>query len=202
MSSISGIPSAFIDIIMNAMPEELKSSLGQLPPDLARSMVAKIMPDELKETIRSALNGEKSSHTSSSTSVSLGVDLLETPSKYIVEVDAPGVTKDKIKVSVKTGTRALTISYERVPTNSCSSNSNSSNLNSNSSSPESTDRPVVGTAVTRSLISEIKYGTFSRIITLPLDVDTKNVVSNFENGVVRLVFDRKPAEESTNIPFA
>ncbi len=43
-------------------------------------------------------------------------------------------------------------------------------------------------------LSEIRYGSFSRTITLPVDVDSENVKATFKDGVLEVVLPKK--EES------
>ncbi|KAJ3203291.1 hypothetical protein HDU83_000660 [Entophlyctis luteolus] len=92
------------------------------------------------------------------------LDVSETDKGYVVHADVPGVKKEEVDVHIKDG--VLTISGER----------------SNNKEIKDGQRHVV----------ERSYGKFSRSIRLPEDANADKVTASMENGVLELVFEKKP----------
>ncbi len=84
------------------------------------------------------------------------VDIEETEKNYEIRAELPGLTKDKVKVTLEGG--VLTLSGER-----------------------DLERKVEGKTFHR---VERSHGTFSRSFTLPEDVDPESVVANFKDGLL------------------
>ncbi|KAJ3394116.1 hypothetical protein HDU84_000144 [Entophlyctis sp. JEL0112] len=95
------------------------------------------------------------------------IDLSETDKGYVLHADVPGVNKNEIDVSVKDN--ILTISGER---------------------SKSTD---IGDDQ-RHLVERL-FGKFSRSLRLPNDANSDKVTASLENGVLELVFPKKPLDE-------
>eukprot|EP01088_Endostelium_zonatum_P000486 TRINITY_DN10736_c0_g1_i1.p1 TRINITY_DN10736_c0_g1~~TRINITY_DN10736_c0_g1_i1.p1 ORF type:complete len:191 (-),score=29.24 TRINITY_DN10736_c0_g1_i1:53-625(-) len=92
------------------------------------------------------------------------VDLSETEREWIVHAEIPGIEKQNVHVSCENG--RLTISGERARASN-----------------------DAGRTWHR---SERTYGTFSRTLTLPTNVDNKDIRANFLNGVLEVSIP-KPA---------
>jgi len=86
------------------------------------------------------------------------VDIEETEKNYEIRAELPGLTKDKVKVTLEGG--VLTLSGER-----------------------DLERKVEGKTFHR---VERSHGTFSRSFTLPEDVDPESVVANFKDGLLEI----------------
>ncbi len=117
----------------------------------------------------------------------LGFDLLESPWRLTalypplniwedegavyVEAELPGMSLDDLEIFV-TGHNQLTIRGER-------------------KAPE-----IEGATWHR---RERAFGTFSRVITLPVDVDADKVEATFHNGVLRIVLPKTAASRTRKI---
>ena len=86
------------------------------------------------------------------------VDIEETEKNYEIRAELPGLTKDKVKVTLEGG--VLTLSGER-----------------------DLERKVEGKTFHR---VERSHGTFSRSFTLPEDVDPESVAANFKDGLLEI----------------
>ena len=86
------------------------------------------------------------------------VDIEETESHYVIRAELPGLSKDKVKVTVEDG--VLTLSGER-----------------------DLERQVEGKTFHR---IERLHGTFSRSFTLPEDSDAESVAAQFADGVLAI----------------
>ncbi|KAJ3211587.1 Heat shock protein HSP 90-beta [Entophlyctis luteolus] len=93
------------------------------------------------------------------------MDLSETEKGYTVCADVPGVNKEDIDIHVKDN--LLTISGER-----------------------SSDKEIKDD---QRHIVERSYGKFSRSLRLPNDADADKVTASMENGVLELLFGKKPS---------
>jgi len=98
------------------------------------------------------------------------VDVYEKPDKFVVRVEAPGVKKEAIDVSM-TG-ETLTIKGHRKV------------------SKDAKDEEY--------LRSEISYGSFSRSLTLPTAVDAEKIEATYEDGILEVTVPKakeaKPAK--------
>lgn len=83
-------------------------------------------------------------------------DIQETENEYVIKMDLPGMEKDKINVEVKDN--LLSVSGER------------------KTEKEQQDKGYYR--------SELSYGSFSRTIPLPGDVDSEKVTAEYSNGVL------------------
>lgn len=83
-------------------------------------------------------------------------DIQETKNEYVIKMDLPGMEKDKINVEVKDN--LLSVSGER-----------------------KTEKEQQNKGYYR---SELSYGSFSRTIPLPGDVNSEKVTAEYSNGVL------------------
>ncbi|KAJ3335310.1 hypothetical protein HDU83_000400 [Entophlyctis luteolus] len=95
------------------------------------------------------------------------MDLSETDKEYILHADIPGVKKDDIDISIKEN--VLTIAGER-----------------------STNKEIKDDQ--RHLV-ERAYGKFARSLRLPNNANADKVAASFDNGVLQLVFPKKPLDD-------
>jgi HSP20 family protein len=86
------------------------------------------------------------------------VDIEESPEEYTIRAELPGLSKEKVKVTVENG--VLTLSGER-----------------------DLERRVETKTFHR---VERSHGTFTRSFTLPEDVDAESVVANFKDGLLEI----------------
>ena len=86
------------------------------------------------------------------------VDIEESAEAYTIRAELPGLSKEKVKVTVENG--ALTLSGER-----------------------DLERRVETKTFHR---VERSHGTFTRSFTLPDDVDSESVAANFKDGLLEI----------------
>ncbi len=86
------------------------------------------------------------------------VDIEESAEAYTIRAELPGLSKEKVKVTVENG--VLTLSGER-----------------------DLERRVETKTFHR---VERSHGTFTRSFTLPEDVDAESVVANFKDGLLEI----------------
>ena len=86
------------------------------------------------------------------------VDIEESAEAYVIRAELPGLSKEKVKVTVENG--VLTLSGAR-----------------------DLERRVETKTFHR---VERSHGTFTRSFTLPDDVDSKSVAANFKDGVLEI----------------
>lgn len=101
--------------------------------------------------------------------VSLKVDFKEEGDKFVLSADAPGCSKDDVKVDVNEHT--LTISAERKREES-----------------KDTDKYHV---------TERSYGRASRSFRLPASADLGSINAAYDNGVLKVTVNKLPAEAMT-----
>jgi HSP20 family protein len=92
-----------------------------------------------------------------------GIDVRETDKNYEVEVALPGIKKDDIKVDLED--RLLTVSGER--------------------KYEKEEQGVKYHMV------ETRYGSFSRSITLPNNINRESVNATFEDGILKITIEKE-----------
>lgn len=98
------------------------------------------------------------------------VDLYETDDEIVVEASLPGVKPDELQVSVTGDT--LTVKGE--------------------TKAEHEEEPNY-------YRKERRYGSFQRVLTLPVEVDSDKAHATFENGVLNLRLPKKPEARSKTI---
>ena len=98
------------------------------------------------------------------------LDIKDTPSKYIITFDVPGLEKDNLNIEVKG--RTLVVSGER-------------NQETEEKNPGKFYR------------KERSFGYFSRAVPLPEDADTNVTVEEFKNGVLKLAVPKIKQDEKT-----
>jgi HSP20 family protein len=101
------------------------------------------------------------------------LDIRKEEKQYVVDVEIPGIDEKDIKVEINDN--ELTISGEK-----------RSEYNSSAE-----DAAATG------LYSERVYGTFTRVLTLPDDVDEAAIKADHKNGVLTITLPRKVQEQST-----
>jgi len=104
--------------------------------------------------------------------ISPEIDIFETENSLVVEVEAPGVKKEELKLTFEDN--ILTIEGEK----------------------KRREREDVA----KSFRCERGFGKFKRSFTLPIDVDPDKVEANFENGVLSITlqkFEAKVENEKT-----
>jgi len=91
-----------------------------------------------------------------------GIDISETDTQFLIEAELPGLKKENIDVSLENN--QLTISGER-----------------------SFKKEDNGTKYHR---VESKYGSFSRTVRLPENIDSDSVNATYENGILNISLDK------------
>lgn len=99
------------------------------------------------------------------------VDLYETDDEIVVEASLPGVKPDELQVSVTGDT--LTVKGE-------------------TKAEHEGEEPNY-------YRKERRYGSFQRVLTLPVEVDSDKAHATFENGVLNLRLPKKPEARSKTI---
>jgi len=99
------------------------------------------------------------------------VDIYEDEHKLTLKLETPGIRQEDLDIQVENHT--LTIRGER-----------------------RVDKDEKQENFRR---MEHRYGSFSRAFTLPDTVDTSNVKAEYENGILRLVFERRPEAKPKQI---
>jgi HSP20 family protein len=97
------------------------------------------------------------------------VDIGEADGNFLIKAEIPGVKKEDVKVSVENG--VLTLHGQR--------------------SDEAESKGVQFHRVERF------HGSFSRSFTLPPSVDAQQVKAAFQDGVLTITLNKRPATEST-----
>jgi HSP20 family protein len=97
------------------------------------------------------------------------VDIGEADGNFLIKAEIPGVKKEDVKVSVENG--VLTLQGQR--------------------SDEAESKGVQFHRVERF------HGSFSRSFTLPPSVDAQQVKAAFQDGVLTITLNKRPATEST-----
>ncbi|MDR2669869.1 MAG: Hsp20/alpha crystallin family protein [Desulfovibrio sp.] len=100
------------------------------------------------------------------------LDIRREEKQYVVNVEVPGVDENDIKVEVNDN--ELTISGEK--------------RDEYKSSDEGTDAS--------GLYTERVYGTFTRALSLPEDVDVEGITADHKNGVLTITLPRKVQEKA------
>ncbi|MDH4181872.1 MAG: Hsp20/alpha crystallin family protein [Betaproteobacteria bacterium] len=101
------------------------------------------------------------------------MDVAETASGYVVKAELPGVAKEDVNVSVDGNTVSITAEVKR----------------------EKEEKE--GEKVLR---SERYFGSVSRSMTMPDDIDLNRADAKFENGVLTLTLPKSPGGESRKLP--
>jgi len=104
------------------------------------------------------------------------VDVRETDTAYIMEMDLPGKTEKDVEISLKD--RVLTIS---------------------SVQEAKKEEKKNGADGCEYLIRERRTSSFARRFTLPEDIDASNVEANFANGVLTINVPRRPESQPRQI---
>ena len=100
------------------------------------------------------------------------IDVKETDQGYSIEAEVPGVDKDNIHVSTDGSQVSLRAEVQQL------------------------DEQKDGERVLR---SERYYGSVSRSIQLPAEIDTDQCKARYENGVLKLTLPRKQGDSSRRL---
>ncbi|HTN32312.1 MAG TPA: Hsp20/alpha crystallin family protein [Pseudomonas sp.] len=100
------------------------------------------------------------------------IDVKETDEGYSIEAEVPGVNKDNIQVSIDGNQVSLRAEVQQL------------------------DEQKDGERVLR---SERYYGSVSRSIQLPAEIDTDQCKARYENGVLKLTLPRKQGGSSRQL---
>jgi HSP20 family protein len=100
------------------------------------------------------------------------IDVKETDEGYSIEAEVPGVNKDNIQVSIDGNQVSLRAEVQQL------------------------DEQKEGERVLR---SERYYGSVSRSIQLPAEIDTDQCKARYENGVLKLTLPRKQGGSSRQL---
>lgn len=101
----------------------------------------------------------------------LGIDVYETPSEFVVKAAVPGVDPKDVDISVDED--VLTIKGESRHEDEVKEES--------------------------FLRRELRYGAFHRSLRLPPTVDAEHATAGFENGVLKLTLPKKPEAKARSI---
>lgn len=104
------------------------------------------------------------------------VDVRETTTAYVMEMDLPGKTEKDVEISLKD--RVLTIA---------------------SIQEAKKDEKKKDADGCEYLIRERRSSSFARRFTLPEDIDASNVDANFANGVLTINIPRRPESQPRQI---
>jgi HSP20 family protein len=99
------------------------------------------------------------------------INLSETENDYEITAEIPGLKKEDIKINLKEN--YITISGER------------------KTEKEEKDKHYY--------LNETTYGKFSRTIKIPGKIKTENVNATYENGILKLKFEKKDEEKIKEI---
>jgi HSP20 family protein len=100
------------------------------------------------------------------------VDVNETEAAYKVEAEMPGLKKEDIAVSIDGNTVSITAEVKR--------------------EKEANEGE-------KTLRSERYYGSMSRMLTFPLDVNPATAVASYEGGVLTLTLPKAPGTEARRL---
>lgn len=116
------------------------------------------------------------------------MDVSDTDKDCTVHVDLPGIRKEDIQVHFDEANRLLTVEAERkAEFKECSSDCSSENKNAKAENKQ--HQPQF-------YHHERYYGKIQRSLMLPENVDGQNVQASMENGVLTLVFGKKPEKDT------
>ena len=101
----------------------------------------------------------------------------ETPEAYEVVVELPGV--DKAAIEVKATERTLLISAER-----CSQRQQSGQPSEADPSATNSHAPASGEKVREPLLSEFRYGTWSRSFRFPVAIEREQLQAIYRDGLL------------------
>ncbi len=102
------------------------------------------------------------------------MDIFETPKEIVVIAEIAGVSKDDLEVEINN--RAVRIHGKRQGT------------------------PPHAAATYR--LAEIQYGSFERILYLPVPIDANNVSASFINGFLKIRLSKMPMDKTHKIPIS
>ena len=94
-------------------------------------------------------------------------EVIDTPQAYEITLELPGVDKDSI--DVKATDRSLIISAER---------------RSRQPAPTGSDSPDAGAAGRGTLLSEVRYGTWSRSFRFPGGIQREGLEAQYRDGLL------------------
>lgn len=129
--------------------------------------------DEMDKLLNDFYGGAPSARESYEGDWLPAMDIKESENDITAVIELPGLSKDEIKVSVKND--VLSISGEK--------------------KQEKVDEKENVHRVERS------YGYFKRVITLPMEVDSKGVKAAFKDGVLKVTLPKVESKKVKEIPI-
>lgn len=102
------------------------------------------------------------------------MDIYETPEEIIVLAEIAGVDKQNLEVEISP--KAIRISGKR--------------------------EPMLNMKNATYRLAELQYGDFERILFLPTLVDTDNVKSSYENGLLEITLQKRKEAKARKIPIS
>lgn len=129
------------------------------------------------------------------TSSMFAADFREEQGRYVVKVDVPGMTSANLKVTIENG-RDLAISGERKSEYSDDDAEHGSAAPSPSPEDSADDEDVAadkgGAANKGKCMYERYFGSFSRTMRLPADIDISKVDASVANGILTIAIGKLP----------
>ena len=130
----------------------------------------------------------------------MNVDIIENSKQFELIFDLPGVNKEDISITLDAD-NIMNISAKR--TERFEEQVNTETADENGNQDTTADTPdILSTVPTKYHRQERFAGTVSRSFIIPDDVDSENITSFYENGLLSLVLTRKniqPKEERKRI---
>jgi HSP20 family protein len=125
-----------------------------------------------------SLSGPGTQQTDNRGSLFPKLDIRREDHQYAINLEVPGVEEKDIHIEVKGN--ELTISGEK---------------------RQDYELPDKDGAVQNNVgyYSERSYGSFTRSLTLPEDIDTHSISANYKNGILTVLLPRKEPEKSKSI---
>lgn len=127
-----------------------------------------------------------------STHSNLPLDVAETQTNYVVSAVVPGLKSDDIEITVEDG--VLTIAGE---VKNSFETLDSANPAENDGEEAAAERPSF-----KFHLRERRYGSFSRKLRLPKDVDTEAISASQEDGILTITLGKSEAAQPKKITIS
>lgn len=131
----------------------------------------------------------------------MNVDIIENSKQFELIFDLPGVNKEDISITLDAD-NIMNISAKRTERFEEQVNTETADENGNQDTTTADTPDILSTVPTKYHRQERFAGTVSRSFIIPDDVDSENITSFYENGLLSLVLTRKniqPKEERKRI---
>jgi len=103
------------------------------------------------------------------------LDIVENDKEYLVKAEIPGAKKEDIQVSVEGNYVSITAEVKEEKKETRKDNGE------------------------RTLLRELRYGSFTRGFTLPQEVDQRSTAAKFENGVLSITLPKREPTRGTTV---